>query len=82
MPMSMSSSARIWSEAVGGSTRLGPLEREDSRAAGCIRARLPAHSTNKRQLDSRSNREEVWRIDLQSHRSSGLTAAANVGEGK
>jgi hypothetical protein len=46
------------------SARLGPLDTDGSRAAGCVRARLPAHSTNGRQLDRLSNGEEVWRRDL------------------
>jgi hypothetical protein len=46
------------------SARLGPLDTDGSRAAACVRARLPAHSTNGRQLDSLSNGEEVWRRDL------------------
>jgi hypothetical protein len=46
------------------SARLGPLDTDGSRAAGCVRARLSAHSSNGRQLDSLSNGEEVWRRDL------------------
>lgn len=40
------------------SARLGPLDTEDSRAAASVRTRVPAHSTDGRQLDSLSNRAD------------------------
>jgi hypothetical protein len=48
------------------SARLGSLDADGSAAAAGVGARLPAHSTNERQLDldRPSLREEVWRRDL------------------